>query len=923
MNVKKLQPRIALSALLVSMLLAACNDKPEVMLSSAKDYMAKNDNKAAVIQLKNALQTSPNLGEARYLLGKALLNDGDPTAAEVELRKASELDYSSDQVTPLLAHTQLLLGQTKKITDDLAKAQLTSPQSKADLQTTVGHAYLIMGKIESAEASYVAALAADPDYAPALVGQARIRAGHRDFPAAMVLLESALNKSPKLHEGWQLKGDILYAQGDAKEAVEAYRRALEIKPDLLPAHSALISRLLDEGSFDDAAKQLEAMKKVAPTHPQTSYLQAQLLYRQKNFKAAQEAVQQSLRILPDSTLSLQLAGAIEYELKAYSLAESYLLKVLQRTPELGLARRILIASYLRSGQPAKALATLQPVLDKIDKNSNMLALAGEVFMQNGEPEKAGDYFTKAAALDPTNTGKKTSLALSHLSGGQGETAYRELEQIASVDSGINADMALIAIQLNRRQYDLALKSIGALEKKQPENPLADNLRGSALLGKNDVAAARKSFEQALAKNPGYFPAAASLANLDLADKKTDDAKKRFEGVLAKDPKNAQALLALAELRSKTGGQPDEVALIINKAIAANPNEVLPRIALIELYLGARDNKKALSAAQEALSAMPDRPEILDAAGRAQQAAQDFNQALSTYGRLASLTPNSPRPYVRMAEIQVIAKDKDAALQSLRKALTIKSDLLEAQRGIMLLEVDAGRTAEALAMARQIQKQRPKEAVGYMLEGDVHAFKKSWNEATAAYRTALKQSGANEPALKLHAALAAGGPPGEADRFAENRLKEHANDLQFRLYLAETANSRKDYATASKHYRVLTDAQPNNAAMLNNLAWSLAQIKDPKAIEYSEKAYKLAPDHPAVMDTLGELLLERGDTTRATELLQKAASLAPQDPQIRYHYAKALVKSGKNAEAKKELDELAKLGDKFSAQADVATLLKSL
>lgn len=915
----------AASALLATMILFGCGaDKPESTLASAKDYMAKNDNKAAAIQLKNVLQNDPNMGEARFLLGKALLDGGDPTAAEVELRKADDLKYSADQVTPLLARTQLMLGQTRKITDELAKVRLTSPESTADLQTTVGQAYLMMNKIASAQAAYDAALAALPGYAPALIGQARIKASNRDLSGALVLLDAALEKSPTLYEAWLFKGDLLYAQGDATGSSDAYRKALEIKPDLLPAHSSLISRLLSEGQLEEAGKQLDAMKEVAPSHPQTSYMQARLYYHQKNFKDAQEAVQKYLRILPDNTLGLQLAGVIEYELKAYSMVESYLLKVLPKTPELGLARRILIASYLRSGQPAKALATLRPVLDKIEGNSNMLALAGEVFMQNGDAGKAASYFTKAAALDPDNTRKRTSVALSHLATGENETAYRELEQIALVDTGINADLALVAAYLSRRQYDLALKSIAALEKKQPENPLAYSLRGTALLGQGDVAAARNSFEQALVKNPGYFPAAASLANLDLVAKKPEDAKKRFENVLAKDPKSMQALLALAELRAKTGGQPEEVATLVNQAISANPAETAPRVALVELYLRAGESKKALSVAQEALSVFPDRPDVLEAAGRAQQAAAEYNQALATYGKLAALQPTSPRPYLRMAEIQVAAKDKDAAMQSLRKATSIKADSIEAQRGMMMLDLDAGRTAEALATARQIQKQRPREAVGYVLEGDAYALKERWSEAAKVFRSGLKQSGSTELAVKLHAALRSGGSSADADKFGDSWLKEHAEDLQFRLYLAEAANARKDYSEASKHYRVLMSAQPNNPAILNNLAWVSAQNKDPQAIAYAEKAYELAPDQPAIIDTLGELLLEGGtDTARALELLQKASSLAPKDTQIRLHLAKALVKAGKKDEAKKELAELAKLGEKFSAQAEVAELLQSL
>jgi len=477
--------------------------------------------------------------------------------------------------------------------------------------------------------------------------------------------------------------------------------------------------------------------------------------------------------------------------------------------------------------------------------------------------------------------------------------------------------------MQRREYDQALKAIAALEKKQPDNPLTHNLRGTTLLGKRDAAAARKSFEKALALNPAYFPAAANLASLDLADKKPDDARKRFEGVLAKDPKNVQALLAIADLRARAGGTTEEVAGLIGKAIAASPTDPAPRLALIGMYLSKKEVKSALVAAQEAVAVLPERAEILDAAGRAQQAAGDYNQALATYGKLAALKPDSQIPFLRMAEIEVASNNKEAALQSLRKALKVKPDSVEAQRGIMMLELDAGRIKEALVVAREVQRQRPKEAIGYSLEGDAHASKNAWADAAAAYRAGLKEVPVSELAGKLYSALLGGGNTAEAEKFAETWLKEHPKDARFRLQLGELATARKDYAGAAKQYRLLLEAQPENAAVLNNLAWVAGQMKDPKAIEYAEKANKLAPNQPAVMDTLAVLLLDKGDSARALDLLKKALELAPQASQIRLNYARALLKTGQKTEAKGELDQLAKLGDKFPAQAEVGQLLKGL
>ena len=914
-----------ISAIAMALALAACgsSENPEALLASAKDYLAKNDNKAAVIQLKNALQNKPDLAEARFLLGKAMLDSGDPSAADVELGKAAALNYPADQVVPLQAKAWLALGQSHKIIDTLTKLQLASKESQADLKTTIGQAHLMMGKVDAAVAAFDEALAAAPDYGPAVFGQARIKAANRDYQAAVALLDTVLAKKNDFYEALQFKGDLLTIQGKIQEAIEAYLQVLKIRPQYLPTHASLVSRHMQNGNMEAAEKQLEAMKKIAHLHPQTTYIQAEFLYRQKKFQEARESIAQHLRSMPESIQGQQLAGMIEVELRSYATAEKYLLAVLPRTSELGYARRALITAYLRSGQPSKALGVLQPVLSKIEGNSDMLALAGEVYMQNGDAGKANTYFTKAAALDPENKGKQTSVALSHLAKGDIDTAYRELESIALSDTGTRADTSLVASLLKNRRFDQALKSIAGLEKKQPENPLVDNLRGIAFLGKGDIKAARQNFEKALVKNPAYFPAAASLARMDVADKRFDDAKRRFESVVASNPKSTQGWLALAELHAKSGTNAENVAALISKAMAADPTSVPVRLELINLYIGTQDPKRAVAAAQEALSALPDNPAILDAQGRAQQAAGDYNQALVTYGKLASLLPSSVQPHLRMAEIQWVAKNKEEAMRSLQKALAIKPDSIEAQRGIIMIDLEANRVLQAVSTARNVQKQHPKNPAGYLLEGDSYVLSKLWKEAIEAYRKGIAQTGDVDLAIKLHATLVTQNIPSEADKFADRWLSEHPKELRFRLYLAETARNRKDYVESIKHYKILQSIQPDNPALLNNLAWVMGQNKDPKALEYAEKAYKLAPEQPSIADTLGALLLAKGEVKRGLELIKKANSLAPRDSMIQLSLAKALIKAGDKADAKGLLDELAARGEKFTAYDEVQELLKRL
>ncbi len=924
MNAKKQNARVALSALLVSLLLTACGDKPEAMLVSAKDYLAKNDRKAAVIQIKNALQSNPDLPEARFLLGSALLDGGDPIGAETELRKALALKHPQDLVVPQLAKAVLAQGQARKLTDEFAKIDLSQASAKASLQMSLASAYAMQGQTGLSQAALNAALLTQPDYAPALIELARQKAGQQDFDGALALVDEVLAKSPESYDAWKLKGDIfLFAKNKVNDALAAYRKAVEIKPDFLAGHTAVISILLQQGNLAEAEKQIEQVKKFAANHPQTKYLEAQLAFQKNDFKLARELVQQVLKVAPANIQGLQLAGAVELQLNSLLQAEDYLSKVVQAAPTLALARRLLVVTYLRSGQPAKAMATLLPGLNRENIDPELLSVAGEVYLQNGDAKKAEEYFTKSARQSPKDGRKRTALALTHLLTGSADAAFEELQDIAVSDKGTTADLALISAHLRRQEFDKALKAIGGLEKKQPDKPLAGYLRGRTLLAKRDIAGARKSFERALEIDPDYFPAVASLAGLDMTDKKPDDAKKRFEAVLAKNPKNGQAWLALAEVAARSGAATDEVAKLIGNAVAANPADVASHLLLIDFYLRNKEVKRASSTAQNAVAALPGSPEILEALGRTQQAAGEFNQAIATYNKLAGMQPLSPQPHMRLADVHMAEKNREAAAQSLRKGLEIKPDLLEAQRVLIVLDVDGKRFQDALTTARTVQKQRPKEAAGYVLEGDINASQKKWDSAATAYRAGLKQVNSPELALKLHSVLLSSGKGADADRFSSTWQKENPKDTAFLSYLGDRAIARQDYGSAEKNYAAVIKLQPNNAVAYNNLAWVSSKLNKEGAIAYAEKANILAPNQPAFMDTLAMLLSEKGDYTKALELQNKALALQPQNAIFKLNLAKIHIKGGRIDMGRKELDELSKLGDKFPAQAEVATLLKSL
>ncbi|XVJ68861.1 MAG: PEP-CTERM system TPR-repeat protein PrsT [Rhizobacter sp.] len=900
-------------------------EDPDKLVASAKEYLQKNDSKAAVIQLKNALQQKPEMGEARFLLGKAMLDSGDAPSASIELRKALDLKYSPEDVVPLLARSMVLEGQATKTIELYAATQLTDPQRQAELKTALASAYAMGRDLPKAQASVASALQLAPKLVSALLMQARLTASARDFDGALGQIDKLLEEFPSEVEAWQLKGDLLAAaKADATGALAAYRKVLELRPEGLSALAGIVAVHLSKDDLAAAEAALESLKKIQPKHPQTLYFTAQLAFQKRDYKAAKELLPALLAAGPENARVLQLAGATElYGDGSLAQAEIHLSKVLHTAPNVVLARRMLVQTYLRSGQSAKALTTLEPLLSLDKPDAQALAFAGEAHLQSGNAAKAESYFAQAAKINPGDARSRTVLALAQLSRGAGDVAFGELQSIAESDKGATADLALISAFMRRNELDRALKAIDDLEKKQPDKPLAANLRGRVHLARKDVAAARQSFEKALTIDPAFFPAASSLAALDLGDKKPDDAKKRFEAMVVRDPKNAQALLALVGLKAGSGATKDEITASLKKVVDTIPDQVPPRLVLVDHYLSLKEFKQAAVAAQEAVTKFPERVEVLEALGRAQLASGDLNQASKTFNNLASLQPNSALPHLRMAEVHMAEQKPDAAAQSLKRALVITPDLLAAQNALVRLDSNAGRVKEALLMAKTVQKQRPDEAIGYLLEGDIEAKRKSWDVAIAAYREGLKKVPSAELATKLHALFRAAGKSGEADRFAAGWIKERPNDVAFEFYLGDLAVLSKDYPVAEAKYKRVLQVQPDNPTALNNLAWVSSKLKRDGALAYAEKADSLRPNQPAFLDTLAMVQSEAGQHAKAIETQKKALSFRPDDPIFRLGLARIYVAAGEKALAKPELETLRKLGNSFSGQDEVGELLAKL
>jgi putative PEP-CTERM system TPR-repeat lipoprotein len=910
-------------------LIAACGESPDRMLASARDYIAKGDQRAAIIQLKNVLQAAPDNGEARLLLGKASLQTRDFAAAEKELRRALELGQPADQVLPPLAEAMTELGQHEALLKDFGERTVGDPQANAVFQTTLGDAFLRLNDRTSAANAYAAALQGKSDHAPALLGLARLAAVEGKVDEALAQVDAILAAAPKLARAHGLKADLLLVKGDRAGARKELERAVESDPHFLGARLALISLLIDERDHDAAGKLLDETHKYARGELRVTYLDALLAFRRGDLDKARQQAQQVLKVMPEHVPTLVLAGAIDLRGNQPAAAESALRKAVALAPGHAGARSLLVQAYLRLGQPARARETLQPLVEKrMPANPQLLLLAGETYLANGDA-KAASAFYQAAANAGTGQGQgaaaRTRLGQIALATGRPEEGFRELEAASDLDAGqYQADLAIIAGHLRRNETDKAMEAVRTLEKKQPKNPLTFQMYGLVHLAKRDAAAARRNFERALELQPNYLPAAYNLGMLDLADKRPEDARKRLEAMIAKDERNDQLWLALADLQVRTGAEPRAIGETLQRAVAANPQSVPARLALIEFYLRTKDTKAALTAAQGAVAALPNDPRVLEASGVALEAAGETNQAIEAYTKLAGLQPKSPQPLLRLAALHLRQKDNARAIDALQRARKLAPGARELVPEMVQVYLAANRPDDALKEARELQKSEPKFAGGYALEGDIFLAQRKYAEAEKPYREALKlEPKADAVAIRLHRVLAEGGKAGEADALARSWMAANPKSVAMRLYLGERELAAKNLKAAAVQYEAAVAIDGNNAAALNNLAWIGGQLGDPKALGYAERAVKLAPNNAAILDTYGILLIKKGEVDKGLQTLARAAQAAPARYDIRLNHARALAQAGRKDEARREFEALQALPEDFPGKGEIAGLLKAL
>lgn len=896
--------RLLAAMLVCAGALAGCGDSPEEMIGSAQGYLAKGDKSAAAIELKNALQQDGNIALARFLLGTIELEQGNVPSAVKHLERALELGHPAPAVAPHLARGLVMSGKFDKVIEDYATTRIEDPAGQVKLLGAVGDARFARGELAESRVAYEAALKLVPDDVTALVGLGRTKLMAREFDAALADADRAVAINPGIGDAHALRADALNALGRTDDAVNALEAAVKASPRSLSYYFALISMLLRNDKLDAAETHLTAMKKFAAKEPATHYLSAFLDFRRDRLPAAREAIDAMLRAVPEHPAGQLLAGAIYLRQGEQARAQRFLQSVLNKIPDNVFARRLLAASLLQSGDAERAREQIKPLLNNAD-DLGTLMLAGQINLASGDFVGASGFFERVVAANPDNAAARTRLAVARLSSGDTQRGIADLEAAAELDAGDGQpEFTLALAHLRSGDYDKAFEAQQELERKFSSNPQTFNLKGGILLAKRDIPGARAAFERATELDPKSLSPVVNLVRIDLADKKPADARARLERMIAANPSNPEPSILLAELLRATGAPADEVRSTLARALKASPESTPAKVAMARFHLMQREHADALRIAQSLASAQPEDAMIASLLGQAQFASGDRRQAVVSFEKAAKLEPRSPQALIALADAQRATDDVAAAIQNLKRALSLQPDVIPAQIRLHGLHLQQSNHADALAIAKDVQRQRPEASVGFLMEGDVLLAQEKWEPALRVLQSGFAKEPSGDLVVRIHAAAARIGKLKEVEKPLVDWMTANPSDFVSRNYMAERAIAENRLEEAETAYRELLKTHGDNALMLNNLAWVAGQLGRDDAVSLAERAVLLEPGNGAFLDTLGMLQVGKGDRDKGIANLKRAVELAPRAAGLKLNLARAYLDSGMNTDAARTLDEIA-------------------
>lgn len=908
----------------------AADPRASRLYEDALQRFEAKDHAGAVVQLKNALAIDKGLLQVHVLLGRALLAQGQPIAADAAFAEALRLGVSREEVVVPWARALLDTAKARTVLDDerFADKELSASTRfellllKAGAADDIGDRKLAMQHLEVARAI-------DAKSVETWLSEARLRVRGGQLKEAAVAADKALALAPGTAAPMYVRGTVSHAQGDLKGALAFYDKSLQADPRHVEALVSRAGLLLDLNRSADSALDVQALLKIDPNDARGHYVSALLAEREgrvADAKAALNRVTAQLDRIPLESLRyrpqlLMLGGLAHFGLDGTEKAKPYLESLLREQPGNSSAK-LMARIHLKEGNYARAIETLDGYRRLHPGDSQATLLLASAHMAEGRYARAISLLQGTSQQGPRPEFQE-ALGMAFMKSGQFRNALAELESAYKRDTkSVPIGTMLASLYLQLGQPRAAVRVAEQISKGRENQPGLMFLLGKARLEAGDTKGARTALEAAAKAEPRFTDPQVELGRLEMQAGQLEAARTRLAAALDRDPKHVGLLSLLGQLMLREG-RLEDAQRWFEKADDHSPRDVIDHaMRLVDFHLAQGRVDKAREAMQRVQAKVPDATRALIMQARVDLAAGDRRAAKSVLARASSNVPVDVAALMAIADLQIAAEDVPGAAHSASKALKESPQLLAAQ--VMLARTDLlqGNLQGAEQRARDLTTRLPKSGIGHSLLGEIAVARNQDAAASASFRRAHELDNQRGTLIRL-AAHVGRAQPAESVRLADQWLKKHPDDAGVWRFLGDTQARAGDWNGARRAYEGALKSNPDDAETLNNLTHVLLALKDPGALKTAERAHALKPTAPHIIGTLGWAAHKAGQNDRALQLLRDARLRNPDSADTRYYLAAALASQGRNGEAKTELMAALKSARPFSAQKDAKALLETL
>ena len=494
----------------------------------------------AVVEAQDIIKRNPNNLEARRLLGRIYLRSlGDMQAgsgSESVLKLAIEQYEQIVRLQPDSMDDHLLLGRLYRLNNDLQKA----------------------------ENEFKTAVKLQPDSEEAVTTLAYLYNDLGDTARATQVLSSIPNteRSAKLYSAL---GFTYEQQKQYKDAVEAYRHAIELDRDNLDAIRGLAQNLLNDGQTDAALEQYKVIADANPEDAQTYVRIGEIYRKQGKYDLALDSLKKAESMVPDLLEAPYEMAAIYQAQGRYDEAIPIMRDLLKKSEKPD-------GKYSNGERSNRAVFLERLGMIYRDQGNNqaanatfreIVALGGDENIERGyqeiidtwreakEWQKATDAAKEAVQKLPSSRDLKMVLAAQQADMGDADKALKDVRAMLkgnanSDDRQVYITLAQMYTRLRRfSDAEQALDKAEQLSSKSDDKEYVWFLRGSTFEREKRYAEAEEQFKKVLASDPEHASALNYLGYM-LADQnmKLEEALGYIKRAVDLDPANGAYLDSL-------------------------------------------------------------------------------------------------------------------------------------------------------------------------------------------------------------------------------------------------------------------------------------------------------------------------------------------------------------------------------------------